>query len=944
MTNPLFLIIDGHSLAYRSYYALAKAKKGALKTSSGIPTSVCFGFLNSLLQIIGDYQPQFLAVAFDLREATFRHTADVNYKADRAETPSDFIEDMNNLQELLKALNISIVTASGYEADDVIGTLTTLGVAQGYQIKILTGDRDLFQLVNDEKQVTVLYLERSLGKYEIYDEEAVFSKMKVKPSQIVDYKALCGDKSDCIPGVLGIGEKIASNLLSQYDNLTNIYNNLDNIKPTIKNKLIKGEKEANHSKYLAEIITYIDLNLSLDTCKLTGFDNQTIIPLLQHLELNSFVKQINNIQEKLGGDLLQLDNEKINNGDSQLSLFAQSSPNQNDDNIRETFIVDSKEKLEEFVTLIKQHNLTAWDTETDSLDTQQANLVGIGCCWGDCWEKVAYIPVKHSQGQQLTLSEIKTILQPILEDKQYHKTFHNVKFDRLILAHHGINIQGVVFDTMLASYVLQPEESHRLSSLSIKYLDDTVSMDYDDLNLDKKQNIGDLAIEKVAEYCALDVLATFKLTQILQEKLAELPTLKPVFDIELKLEPILAKMETLGVMIDRAYLDTLSQEINQELQNIEAKVYEEFGNFNLASPKQLSELLFEELGLDKRKSTKTKTGYSTNQATLEKLKGDHPIIDYILSHRTLAKLKSTYVDTLPTLANPKTNRIHTNYNQMVTATGRLSSSNPNLQNIPIRTAFSRQIRKGFIPQKNCKFLSADYSQIELRILAHLSEEEILISAYQNYQDIHAVTAKLLLDKEDITPEERNLGKTINFGVIYGMGAQKFARETGVKVADAQKFINIYREKYPKVFNYLETMKKEALVNGYVTTILGRRRYFHFDDRALQNLRGKDINEIELSDLKLNNYSSQILRAAANAPIQGSSADIIKLAMIELDRILADYQGNLLLQVHDELVFELPLEEIEELGEKIKETMENIIPLKIPLIVDIHTGDNWMEAK
>ncbi|BAQ64310.1 DNA polymerase I [Geminocystis sp. NIES-3709] len=944
MTNPLFLIVDGHSLAYRSYYALAKTKKGPLRTSTGIPTGVCFGFLNSLLQIIGDYQPQCLAVAFDLREATFRHTADSNYKADRAETPLDFIEDMNNLQELLKALNITIVTASGFEADDVIGTLTTQAVKENYQVKILTGDRDLFQLVNDEQQVTVLYLERSLGKYEIYDEEAVFTKMKVKPSQIVDYKALCGDKSDSIPGVLGIGEKIASNLLNEYDNLTNIYNNLEKIKGAIKIKLIKGEKDALHSQYLAEIVTNIELNLSLENCKLIGFDPQKIIPLLQHLELNNFVKQINNIQEKLGGDLLTIESEQIITEDNQLSLFSQPSINNNIKNYKETFIVDTLEKLEQLAFMIRENSLTAWDTETDALDTQKANLVGIGCCWGNSWDKVAYIPVKHLEGQQLTLSEIKTILQPILEDKDYRKTFHNVKFDRQIFGNHGINIQGIIFDTMLASYVLQPEESHKLSSLSFKYLKDIISLDYDDLNLPKNQNVGNLSIEKVAEYCGLDVLATFQLTEILDKKLEKLPSLKSVFDIELKLEPILAKMETLGVMIDRDYLYILSQEIDRELNKIEEKVYKEVGNFNLASPKQLSELLFEKLELDKRKSTKTKTGYSTNQGILEKLKGDHPIIDDILNHRTLGKLKSTYVDTLPTLANLKTNRVHTNYNQMITATGRLSSSNPNLQNIPIRTAFSRQIRKAFIPQENCLFLSADYSQIELRILAHLSEEPILISAYQNCQDIHTVTAKLLLEKEDITAEERNLGKTINFGVIYGMGAQKFARETGVSVKDAQNFINIYREKYQRVFNYLETMKKEALVNGYVTTILGRRRYFNFDDRALQNLREKDINEVDLSSLKLTNYSAQMLRAAANAPIQGSSADIIKVAMIEVDRILANYQGNLLLQVHDELVFELPLEEVEELGIKIKEIMENIISLKIPLIVDIHTGKNWMEAK
>lgn len=940
MTNALFLIVDGHSLAYRAYYALGKAKKGPLRTSSGIPTSVCFGFLNSLLQIIDDYQPQFMAVAFDLRQATFRHTADVNYKAHRQETPSDFIEDMTNLQQLLTNLKIKIVTASGFEADDVIGTLATQGMKEDYQVKILTGDKDLFQLINDEKQVSVLYLERSLGKYETYDETAVFAKMKVTPCQIVDYKALCGDKSDGIPGVLGIGEKIATNLLAEYDNLTAIYDNLENIKGAVKNKLITGKKDALHSQYLAKIITNIDLNVSIKDFELTGFDNESIIPFLQQLELNSFIKQINSIQTKLGGNLLTTIEEKK---EDQFSLFTSVS-NEKNNHLTNIIIIDTIDKLKTLIINLKQAEFTAWDTETDGLNTQQSNLVGIGCCWGNSMEKVAYIPLKHSQGKQLTLEEVKSELQCFLEDSQYAKTLQNTKFDRLILLNHGINLQGVMFDTMLASYVLQPESSHKLSSLCQQYSLDIIAQDYDSLNLDKNQNIGDLTMEKTAEYCGFDTLATFKLTEILSKELSQFPDLQYVFELELKLEPVLAKMEQEGIKIDQEYLQELSQEINQELTIIETKTYEEFGSFNLASPKQLSELLFEKLALDKRKSTKTKTGYSTNQTVLEKLKGDHPIIDDILQHRTLAKLKSTYVDSLPTLINPKTNRIHSNYNQMVTATGRLSSSNPNLQNIPIRTAFSRQIRKAFIPQQNWLFLSADYSQIELRILAHLSNEPILISAYENNLDIHTVTAQLLLEKEDINQEERNLGKTINFGVIYGMGAQKFARETNVSIAQAQKFISIYREKYAQVFNYLETMKKEALTNGYVATILGRRRYFNFNDRVLDNLKGKDIDTIDLGSLKLNNYTAQLLRAAANAPIQGSSADIIKLAMVKLDQILTNYQGKLLLQVHDELVFELPLEEISPLTIEIKQIMENIIPLKIPLIVDIHTGNNWMEAK
>lgn len=546
--RPLLLIVDGHSLAYRAYYALAKAKKGALRTSTGIPTSVCFGFLNSLFTIISDYQPQYVAVAFDLKEATFRHTADSNYKGDRTPAPDDFIEDVNNLQILLKALNIQIVTAVGYEADDVIGTLATQAVKSHCQVKILSGDRDLFQLVDDEKEISVLYLEKNIGKYSTYKEEEVFTKMKVKPSQIVDFKALCGDKSDCIPGVLGIGEKIASNLLAEYETLDNVYHNLDNIKSAVKTKLINGEKDAQHSQFLAKIVTDINLEISLDDLQLTGFNNQEIIPLLQTLELNSFVKQINQIQEKLGGRIL--DNLTENNG--QLSLFtigkgvkdigkdrqqlssfnpplvkgeSNSETNNNSQSI-DTLIVDNIEKLETLINNIKQAKITAWDTETDSLDTLTANLVGIGCCWGKTLKDTAYIPLHHKEGKQLTLDIIQTKLEPILNSTEYQKTFHNAKFDRLIFLNNGIEITGIVCDTMLASYVLQPEESHKLSNLCIKYGCEFIAQDYENLGLDKKQTIADLPIEKTANYCALDVLATFHLTEILTTELERIPSLK----------------------------------------------------------------------------------------------------------------------------------------------------------------------------------------------------------------------------------------------------------------------------------------------------------------------------------------------------------------------------------------------------------------------------------
>ena len=943
MTNslhPSFLIIDGYSLAFRAYYAFAKAKRGPLQTSTGIPTSVTFGFLNSLFSIVNEIEPDMIAVAFDLKEATFRHQADSNYKADRPEAPNDFMEDVANLQRLLTALDIEMITAKGYEADDVIGTLSHLAIPKNYQVRILSGDRDLFQLVDDAHNVTVLYLGRSIGKFEVYDEEAVFHKMKIKPKQVVDFKALCGDKSDCIPGVKGIGEKTAVKLLTKHQTLEELYDNLASLPGGVKKKLVEGKKDAFHSQFLARIVTDIDLKVDWDNYKINSFNNQIVTPLLQQLELKNLVKTINKTQTKLGGKLINISSLSSIDNSTQLSLFSSSSS----EVTLEPLIVDSVDKLEQLIKQIKSAKITAWDTETDSLDTQNANLVGIGCAWGESANQVAYIPIKHKEGTQLNLTLVQEKLQPILISEEYPKTFHHAKFDRLILLNHEFELQGVTFDTLLASYILQPEASHKLSSLSRQYNLQWVAKDYDYLEIDKKQTIADVNMRKVAQYCGLDILATWQLTQKLQTQLASEKELIKVLNLELQLEPILAKMEFTGVLIDRDYLENLSCLLTEELNKIKTNVYAEFGEFNLASPKQLSVILFEELGLDKRKSKKTKTGYSTNQAVLEKLKDDHPLVGQILNHRTLAKLKSTYVDALPDLINSKTHRVHTNYNQSVTSTGRLSSSHPNLQNIPIRTAFSRQIRQAFIPQQNWQFLSADYSQIELRILAHLSNEPILISAYQNNQDIHTVTAQVILEKEEITPEERNLGKTINFGVIYGMGSQKFAREAQVSVSKAQEFIDRYKEKYANVFNYLEKVKKDALLNGYVTTILGRRRYFNFDQKELAKINNSQGENLDLNDIKFNYQTAQMLRSAANAPIQGSSADIIKLAMVEVDRILQQYQAKLLLQVHDELVLELPTSEIEELKVKVKQGMENVIKLSIPLVVDIHTGNNWMEAK
>ena len=956
---PLFILVDGHSLAFRSYFAFAKGRDGGLHTSTGIPTSVCFGFIKSLLQVMETYTPQLIAVAFDLGLPTFRHEADDTYKADRPGTPEDFVPDLKNLQQLLSALNLPVVTSPGYEADDILATLAYLGADAGYHVKIVTGDRDLFQLVDPQKGISVLYLDKnalsrssSAGPTEFATEE-VEKKLGIKPDQVVDYKALCGDKSDNIPGVRGIGEKTAVKLLNEYGTLEGIYQNLDKIGGANKKKLEVGKQDAEHSKYLAQLKFDAPVAVTLDDCKLEGFDTEELKPILEKLEFKSFLSQIEQLQEKFGGTVTQETDLPQYEDDDLWFFSAEDTAKTQQQEIVEIApqIIDTVEKLTQLVKRLKSYTDTskpvAWDTETTDLEPLDAELVGIGCCWGTDPADIAYIPTGHTLGENLDKKQVLEALRPILESADYPKVLQNAKFDRLVLRCQGVGLAGVVFDPMLASYVLHPENSHNLSDLVSRYLSDIQSLSYQDLGIAKGKTIADLDIPTVANYCGMDAYATYMLVPKLRSELEATPALhKLLLEVEQPLEPVLAEMEYQGICLDIPYMKELSQKLEHDLLEIEEKAYEYAGEkFNLGSPKQLSELLFEKLQLNRKKSRKTKTGYSTDHATLEKLQGDHPLIDAILEYRTLSKLKSTYVDALPALVHPDTHRVHTDFNQTVTTTGRLSSSNPNLQNIPIRTAFSRQIRKAFIPEKDWLLVAADYSQIELRILAHLSQEPVLVEAYQNAQDVHTVTAQLLFEKETVTADERRLGKTINFGVIYGMGSQRFARESGISVDIGKEFIERYRQRYAKVFEYLEGMKKEAIAHGYVTTILGRRRYFNFASESIRKFKGNNPEMIDLDQLKrMGPSDAQLLRAAANAPIQGSSADIIKIAMANMHNILQNYQARLLLQVHDELVFEVPQNEWEELQPQIQSTMENAVQLSVPLAVDVEAGQNWLETK
>jgi DNA polymerase I len=971
--QPTIVLIDGHSLAFRSYFAYAKGRDGGLRTSTGIPTSVSYGFFKSLLDTIELEKPEYIAVAFDLSAPTFRHDADETYKEGRPEAPEDFKPDLQNLKELLTALKLPIVTAPGYEADDVIGTLARRASQEGFRVKVLTGDRDMFQLIDEQNQTTVLYLSTTYGKGTPPPREFGFKEVQEKlgilPSQVVDYKALCGDTSDNIPGVKGIGDKTAVQLLTTYGSLENIYASLDEIKGAVKKKLETGEESARHSQYMAQIHLGVPLEVDLADCKLAGFEESAVLPLLEKLEFRSFISKLNKLQQQLGGEVSEpQDSDFSENTGSKFADEDIPIPVDDDGDLwffsaEETEsaqalpeieiqpqIIDTPQKLEELVDRLKaftdSDNPVAWDTETNALKPRDADLVGIGCCWGAEPTEVAYIPLGHKSGTNLELTATLDLLRPILESEKFPKVLQNAKFDRLIFRCQGVELRGVVFDTMLASYVLNPDNSHNLGELGLKYLG-IMAQSYTDL-VPKGKTIDDLEIAPVAVYCGTDAYTTRNLMPKLQAELAAFPKLQELLvDVEIPLEPVLADMEYRGIRIDQEYLKAFSERLEKDLDAIEQQAYSAAGEkFNLGSPKQLSDLLFDKLKLDRRKSRKIKTGYSTDAATLEKLQGDHEVVDAILEYRTLSKLKSTYVDGLPTLINAETQRVHTDFNQAVTTTGRLSSSNPNLQNIPIRTAFSRQIRAAFVPEPGWLLVAADYSQIELRILAHLSQEPVLLETYQNNQDVHTLTAQLLFEKEKVTSEERRLGKVINFGVIYGMGASRFARESGASRSDAQMFINRFNERYPLVFGYLQQMQKEAIAQGYVETIWGRRRYFNFGSDSIRKLRGKKPDEIDLSKVKTRDqFDAQLLRAAANAPIQGSSADIIKIAMVKLDEVLKEYDNAyLLLQVHDELVFEVHPDVWEEIQPKIQSTMESAVSLSVPLKVEVHAGPNWMETK
>ena len=991
--KPLLLLVDGHSLAFRSFYAFSKGGEGGLSTKAGVPTSVTYGFLKALLDNCKGLTPQGVVIAFDTAEPTFRHDADEAYKAHRDEAPEHFFQDLGNLQTILsEALDLPLCMAPGFEADDVLGTLANRAANGGWRVRILSGDRDLFQLVDDQRDIAVLYMgggpyAKNSGPTEIR-REGVLAKLGVTPEEVVDLKALTGDSSDNIPGVKGVGPKTAITLLKENGNLDGVYAALEALqgekdskgalKGALKAKLTADKENAYRSRMLAEIL--IDIPLPTDPrLELGSVKPDVLAGSLEELELFSLVRQVPNFAAIFSSeppDCSMLEPGSSSAQDTTAAEVAPAADQPSADSLSAdnpaggslpqlqpkliTTTAELTALVERLMAATDPAQPIAFDTETTDLNPFKAELVGLGLCWGDAPDALAYIPIGHHPPMaadllseappappQLPLDQVLQALAPWLASEAHPKALQNAKYDRLILLRHGLPLGGVVMDTLLADYLRDANAKHGLDAMAERNFGFSPTS-FSEL-VPKGATFAAVPIREASLYCGMDVHLTRRLGTLLRQQLQDLGEALPALlsDVELPLEPVLAAMEATGIRIDIPYLQELSSELLETLTSLEAQAKDAAGcDFNLASPKQLGELLFDTLGLDRKKSRKTKTGWSTDAAVLEKLEGDHPVVPLVLEHRTLSKLKSTYVDALPALVELETGRVHTDFNQAVTATGRLSSSNPNLQNIPIRTQFSRRIRKAFLPQEGWQLISADYSQIELRILTHLSGEEVLVNAYQQGDDVHALTARLLLEKEEITADERRLGKTINFGVIYGMGAQRFARETGVSQAQAKEFLSKYKQRYPKVFAYLELQERLALSRGYVETILGRRRPFPFDPHGLGRLLGKDPLAIDLEVARRGGMEAQQLRAAANAPIQGSSADIIKLAMVQLHHKLleAALPARLLLQVHDELVLEAAPEALDQVLQLTRETMEHAVKLAVPLVVETGVGPNWMEAK
>lgn len=927
MPHTIFLL-DGHALAYRTYFALTRGGSGSQRwvTKDGEPTAGIYGFASVLLRIFEQEQPEYLMVAFDTGK-TFRDELYKEYKGTREKMPDDLATQMVRVRQLVDAFNIPRLEAEGFEADDVLGSAAAKAVEAGLGVKIITGDKDLLQLVNE--RVMVSLPGRSLSDAKDYLKDDVIEFIGVRPDQIVDFKALVGDKSDNIPGVRGIGEKTAINLLGEYETLEGIYANLEELPASVRNKLEEGRDDALMSQNLARIITDLDIPLDLDRARADHFDPKAVEDLFRTLEFRSLFNRL----EKLIGSMGATSPSK----GAQLTFLEGSKETQESSQGEfavETIVVDSKEKLDKLVAELNRAEQISFDTETTSTDQMQADLVGISLAVNP--DRGYYLPVGHllNGDKQLPKSEIIEALREPFENPKIPKVGHNIKYDAVLLVRNGLRAKPLSFDTMIAEWLTNPT-SRNLGLKNLAWVRLDVQMTEIEELIGKGRNqrtMAEVSIEKAAEYAAADAVIPLQLKTELEVELAEKQAQKLFNDIEMPLVQILADMEMAGIKLDVEFLAEMSENLSQKIGSIKTQIFESVGEeFNLNSPQQLSEALFDRLQLTPPNRTqKTSSGfYSTAAGTLEAMKGDHPVVDWVLEYRELSKLQSTYVDALPQQVNPHTGRVHTSYNQAGSVTGRIASSDPNLQNIPIRTELGRQVRQAFIAEPGKVLLSVDYSQVELRIVAHMSDDKTMLEAFRSGQDIHAATAAAVFGVpiEEVTKEQRSRAKGVNFGLIYGMSAFGLSRYTDITLAEAEDFVNAYFEQFPGVKSYLDRMKKQAAEQEYVETLLGRRRYFPgLRTQSNRNIRNREERE------------------AINSPIQGTAADIMKIAMLRVpDALLnAGLSGKMLLQVHDELVLECPEDEIQKTADLVSKVMQEAYPLKIPLQTDARFGPNWNE--
>lgn len=925
--NPLVLV-DGSSYLYRAFHAFPP-----LTNSAGEPTGAMYGVLNMLKSLISQVQPSHIAVVFDAKGKTFRDEMFEQYKSHRPPMPDDLRKQIQPLHDIIRALGIPLLVIEGVEADDVIGTLAVAASKANQKVLISTGDKDMAQLVDDN-----IMLINTMNNT-LLDRDAVIEKYGIPPELIIDYLALMGDSADNIPGVAGVGEKTALGLLQGIGSMAEIYANLDKVAELpirgakkLGDKLLAEKEMADLSYRLATIKTDVALDITPEQLTLGASNNDQLTEYFGRYEFKRWLNEVMN-----GADSITNNNEqptKINHYQATPALAQDNSDEtlptiQIDRSRYETLLTEAD--LNRWVDKLKQAKLFALDTETDNLDYMAANLVGISFALEN--GEAAYLPLQLDYlGAPKTLEKTTalSLLKPVLENPAIQKVGQNFKYDLTIFARNGIDVQGVAFDTMLESYVLNSTGRHNMDDLAKRYLGhQTISFEEIAGKGKNQLTFNQIPLEQAAEYAAEDADVTMKLQQVLWEKLSKEPTLKKLFkEMELPLLGVLSRMERRGVLIDSDALFLQSNEIANRLSELEEQAYVLAGQpFNLASTKQLQEILFDKLGLPVIQKT-PKGAPSTNEEVLEELAFSHELPKVLVEHRGLSKLKSTYTDKLPQMVNPQTGRVHTSYHQAVTATGRLSSSDPNLQNIPIRNEEGRRIRQAFIAREGFTVVAADYSQIELRIMAHLSQDQGLINAFTQGKDIHRSTAAEIfgVTLDEVTSEQRRNAKAINFGLIYGMSAFGLSRQLGIGRADAQSYMDLYFKRYPGVQTFMHDIREKAKAQGYVETLFGRRLYLP-DINSSNGMRRKAAE-----------------RVAINAPMQGTAADIIKRAMIQLDQKLQnDPDIAMIMQVHDELVFEVRSEKVAFYSELIKTQMESAADLVVPLIVEVGQGTNWDEA-